>query len=71
MRCEFDVPRFAQIRKQHENHIAEDHFAWFQIPHDFDVPSSQKVENELRFRILCLGNYEVVNGGRTIRVKKT
>ena len=56
LRCEFDVPRFCDIRKKDDGHDAEENFAWFQTPHDFEVPSSQKVEKELRQRILRMGS---------------
>jgi hypothetical protein len=70
LRCEFDVPRFTDIRNLDDANTAEENFAWFQMPHDFEVPSSQKVEKELRHRILSMESLAKTRRSEKIKVKK-
>ena len=50
LRCEFDVPRFADLTATEQP--TDDQFAWFQTAHDFAVPSSKQVERDLKLKIL-------------------
>jgi hypothetical protein len=49
LRCEFDVPRFLDlktinIKPAFTSREENKNFNWYQTEHDFNTPSSQKVE---------------------------
>ena len=40
LRCEYDLPRYIDLKEPENTAFNEQNFAWFQMPHDFTVPSS-------------------------------
>jgi hypothetical protein len=64
LRCEFDLPRFVDLNEP-DFLNDEENFLWFQTPHDFAVPSSEKVSDVLKSKILAVGSSKTVgNGGQ-------
>ena len=55
LRCEYDLPRYIDLKEPENTTFNEQNFAWFQMPHDFSVPCSSRVESDLRHKILALG----------------
>lgn len=64
LRCEFDVPRFVDLTQLGDPRkpiftAAEENenFNWFHTLHDFNTPSSPKLELYLRQKILALSKF--------------
>jgi hypothetical protein len=65
LRCEFDVPRFADLLATNKPiFTAEEerlNFNWFHTQHDFNTPSDPKLESYLRRKILSLSKFPSEN----------
>jgi hypothetical protein len=73
LRCEFDVPRFLDLKRivptkdveidfqkrdlVYTERQEEVNFNWFHTEHDFNTPSSKHVEANLRQKILALSKF--------------